>query len=59
MGVLTAAIGIVIVIYPIATVAASRVFVGSALIVAALVRFVIAFTAKTVRGTRGLVNRVR
>ena len=59
MGVLTAAAGVVIVVYPIATVAASRLLLGPALIVAALVRFAIAFTPTAIRGRRGLVDRVR
>jgi hypothetical protein len=52
MGVLTAAVGIVIMIHPIASAAASRVFLGSTLIVAAVVQLVVVFTTGAVRGRR-------
>ena len=47
MGFLTAAIGIAMILYPLATAAVSTVFFGSALIVAALAQFVFAFTSQT------------
>jgi uncharacterized membrane protein HdeD (DUF308 family) len=47
MGVLTAAIGVVMIIHPIATAAVSTVFLGWALIVAAAAQLVFAFTSQT------------
>jgi len=47
MGVLTAAIGAVMIAYPLATAAASTVFVGSALIIAAAAQLVFAFSSPT------------
>lgn len=47
MGVLTAAVGIVMITYPLATAAASTVFVGSALIIAAAAQLVFAFSSHT------------
>jgi uncharacterized membrane protein HdeD (DUF308 family) len=47
MGMLTAAVGVVMIIYPLATAAASTLFVGSALIVAALAQLVFAFSSQT------------
>lgn len=47
MGVLTAAVGVVMIIYPLATAAASTVFLGAALLVAALAQLVFAFTSQT------------
>lgn len=47
MGVLTAAIGVVMIIHPIATAAVSTVFLGWALIMAAAAQFVFAFTSHT------------
>jgi hypothetical protein len=47
MGLLTAAIGAVMIVYPLATATASTVFAGSALIVAAGAQFVFAFTSET------------
>ena len=44
MGVLTAAVGVVMIIYPLATAAVSTVFVGSALIIAAVAQLVFAFS---------------
>jgi uncharacterized membrane protein HdeD (DUF308 family) len=48
MGLLTAAVGIVMILYPLATAAASTVFVGSALIVAAVAQLVFAFSSQSV-----------
>ena len=45
MGILTAAVGAVMVIYPLATAAASTVFVGSALIVAGVAQSIFAFAS--------------
>jgi uncharacterized membrane protein HdeD (DUF308 family) len=47
MGVLTAAIGVAMIVYPLATAALSTVFVGAALLIAALAQFVFAFTSPT------------
>ena len=47
MGVLTAAVGLVMIIYPLATAAASTVFVGSALIVAGVAQSIFAFASGT------------
>jgi len=47
MGVLTAAVGAVMIIYPLATAAASTVFIGAALLVAAVAQLVFAFTSPT------------
>lgn len=47
MGILTAAVGVVMITYPLATAAASTVFVGSALIIAAALQFVFAFSSQT------------
>ena len=47
MGFLTAAIGVVMIVYPLATAAFSTVFIGSLLIVAAAAQFVFAFTSPT------------
>ena len=47
MGVLTTAIGVVMITYPLATATASTVFLGSALITAAVAQFVFAFTSQT------------
>jgi len=47
MGVLTAAIGVVMIIHPIVTAAVSTVFLGWALIMAAAAQFVFAFTSHT------------
>jgi uncharacterized membrane protein HdeD (DUF308 family) len=47
MGVLTAAIGVVMIIHPLATAAVSTLFLGWALIVAAAAQFVFAFTSQT------------
>jgi uncharacterized membrane protein HdeD (DUF308 family) len=47
MGVLTAAIGVVMIIHPIATAAVSTLFLGWALIIAAAAQFVFAFTSQT------------
>ena len=46
MGVLTAAVGAAMIVYPFATAAASTVFLGSALIVAAVAQLVFAFTSE-------------
>jgi uncharacterized membrane protein HdeD (DUF308 family) len=48
MGLLTAAVGIVMILYPLATAAASTVFVGSALIIAAVAQLVFAFNSPSV-----------
>lgn len=48
MGLLTAAVGIVMILYPLATAAVSTVFVGSALIVAAVAQLVFAFSSQSV-----------
>ena len=48
MGILTVAVGAVMVIYPLATAAASTVFFGAALLVAAVAQLVFAFTSPTV-----------
>jgi len=47
MGILTAAVGAVMIIYPLATAAASTVFFGAALLVAAVAQLVFAFTSPT------------
>ncbi len=47
MGILTAAVGVVMIIYPMATAAASTVFLGSALIIAAVAQIVFAFASQT------------
>jgi uncharacterized membrane protein HdeD (DUF308 family) len=47
MGILTAAVGAAMIIYPLATAAASIVFVGAALLVAAVAQLVFAFTSPT------------
>ena len=47
MGVLTAVIGVVMIVYPLATAAVSAVFLGAALLVAAVAQFVFAFTSPT------------
>jgi uncharacterized membrane protein HdeD (DUF308 family) len=47
MGVLTAAVGALMIVYPFATAAVSTVFLGSALVVAAVAQFVFAFTSET------------
>ncbi len=47
MGVLTAAIGVVMILHPLATAAVSTVFLGWALIVAAAAQTVFAFTSQT------------
>ncbi|HVO11254.1 MAG TPA: DUF308 domain-containing protein [Vicinamibacteria bacterium] len=47
MGVLTAAIGVVMILYPFATAAASTVFLGAALLVAAAVQVAYTFTSRT------------
>ena len=48
MGLLTAAVGIVMILYPLATAAASTVFVGSALIITAAAQLVFAFNSPSV-----------
>jgi len=45
MGILTAIVGIVMIVYPVATAAASTVFVGSALIVAGVAQTIFAFAS--------------
>ena len=47
MGVLTTAIGVVMIIHPFATAAVSTLFLGWALIIAAGAQFVFAFTSQT------------
>ena len=47
LGVLTAAVGVVMILYPLATAAASTVFVGSALIVAGVAQSIFAFASGT------------
>jgi uncharacterized membrane protein HdeD (DUF308 family) len=47
MGLLTAAVGAVMIIYPLATAAASTVFFGAALLVAAVAQLAFAFTSHT------------
>ncbi|HEX2799233.1 MAG TPA: DUF308 domain-containing protein [Thermoanaerobaculia bacterium] len=47
MGILTAAVGAAMIIYPLATATASTVFLGAALLVAAVAQFVFAFTSDT------------
>jgi uncharacterized membrane protein HdeD (DUF308 family) len=47
MGILTAVLGVVMIVYPLATAAASTVFLGAALLVAAVAQFVFAFTSPT------------
>lgn len=47
MGFLTAAVGAVMIIYPLATAAASTVFFGAALLVAAAAQLVLAFSSDT------------
>ena len=48
MGVATAVIGAIMIVYPFATAAVSTVFLGSALMVAAVAQLVFAFTSPTV-----------
>ena len=50
MGLLTAAVGVVMIMYPLVTAAASTVFVGSALIIAAIAQLVFAFSSRTAGG---------
>jgi uncharacterized membrane protein HdeD (DUF308 family) len=50
MGILTAAVGVVMILYPLATAAASTVFVGSALIVAGVAQLIFAFASATAGG---------
>lgn len=45
MGILTAIVGIVMIVYPVATAAASTIFVGSALIVAGVAQTIFAFAS--------------
>lgn len=45
MGLLTAAVGIAMILYPLATAAASTVFVGSALVIASVTQLVFAFSS--------------
>ncbi len=45
MGILTAAVGAAMIIYPLATAAASTVFFGAALLVAAAAQLIFAFTS--------------
>ena len=47
MGILTAVLGVVMIIYPLATAAASTVFFGSVLIIAAVAQLVFAFSSQT------------
>lgn len=47
MGILTAAVGVVMILYPLATAAASTVFIGSALIVAGVAQSIFAFASGT------------
>jgi uncharacterized membrane protein HdeD (DUF308 family) len=47
MGILTAAVGAAMIIYPLATATASTVFFGAALLVAAVAQLVFAFTSDT------------
>jgi uncharacterized membrane protein HdeD (DUF308 family) len=47
MGVLTAAVGVLMIAYPIATAAVSTVFLGWALIIAGVAQFAFAFTSQT------------
>jgi uncharacterized membrane protein HdeD (DUF308 family) len=47
MGVLTTAIGVVMIIHPLATAAVSTLFLGWALIIAAAAQFIFAFTSQT------------
>jgi len=47
MGLLTAAVGAVMILYPLATAAASTVFIGSALIVVSAAQFIFAFASQT------------
>ena len=47
MGILTAAVGAAMIIYPLATAAASTVFFGALLLVAAVAQLVFAFTSQT------------
>ncbi len=47
MGILTAAVGAAMILYPLATAAASTVFIGAALVVAAVAQLVFAFTSPT------------
>lgn len=47
MGILTAAVGVVMILYPLATAAASTVFIGSALIVAGVAQLIFAFASGT------------
>ena len=47
MGILTAAVGLLMIVYPLATAAASTVFVGSALIVAGVAQLIFAFASAT------------
>jgi uncharacterized membrane protein HdeD (DUF308 family) len=48
MGALTAAIGVLMIIYPLAAAAASTIFLGSALIVIAAAQVIFAFTSESV-----------
>lgn len=48
MGILTAAVGAVMILYPLATAAASTVFFGAALLVAAVAQLVFAFSSGSV-----------
>jgi uncharacterized membrane protein HdeD (DUF308 family) len=47
MGILTAAVGVVMILYPLSTAAVSTVFFGSALIIAAVAQLVFAFSSQT------------
>ena len=47
MGILTAVLGVVMILYPLATAAASTVFLGSVLIIAAVAQLVFAFSSQT------------
>src|ERR1035438_63124 len=47
MGILTALVGVVMIIYPMATAAVSTVFFGVALIIAAVAQLVFAFSSQT------------
>ena len=51
MGVLTAAVGVLMIAYPIATAAVSTVFLGWALIIGGAAQFVFAFTSQTAAGS--------
>jgi uncharacterized membrane protein HdeD (DUF308 family) len=63
MGIMTAAVGAVMIIYPLATAAASTVFIGAGLLVAAVAQLVFAFTSATagrffLKILLGLINGV-